>query len=221
MYMLRSMQLLQLLQLLVAGGTEMNKSLHGILMGCSIALVAALPASSQEITLKPEQLTAVREAVSRPVPVKYIIVKEDFTGEVQGIKANIEKFMRDAKEQKLDVALQKTESTGLLIYRDNPDEKRRFSYSVGFTIPERMKVEAPLSIQTLQYSAAVRVTHQGSNYEELGSIYRNIDGIQAKKTPSQRPKFPVVLEFQKDPGKIPPDQVMSRLVVPVGDIREE
>jgi len=202
----------------------MNKSRlvwYRVLVGFSVTLAAALPAGSQETTLKPEQVTAIREAVARPTPVKYLVVKEDFTGDVRGIRANIDKFMRDVKEQRLDAALEKTESTGLLIYRDNPDEKRQFAYSVGFTIPERVKVKEPLSIQSLQYTSAVRVAHKGSNYEELGSIYRNIDGIQAKKAPNQRPKFPVVLEFPKDPSKVPADEVMSRLVVPVGEIREE
>jgi predicted transcriptional regulator YdeE len=174
-------------------------------------------------SLSSDQLSAIKKAVATPAPATYLLVKEDFTGDFDSIPGNINKFMSDIKEQKLDTPLEKTKPTAVLIYKENPDEKKPFGYSVGLTVPAtaKVKVEPPLSVHTLRYTSAVKVTHTGTNYQELGAMYKNIVDLQTQKGPSQAPKFPVVLELLNDPARTPNGQVLERLVVPVGSISEK
>lgn len=201
---------------------ESRLAFYRVLIGLSLVLAAVSSLKSQEAKpLSTQQVAAIRKAVATPTPVRYLVAKEDFTGDFQTIQANIEKFVKDFKEQRLDTAVEKAAPTALLIYKENPDEKKEFAYSVGLVIPAGVKVNAPLSIQSLQYAAAVSVTHKGPNYQELGSIYKNIADLQANKPESQRPKFPVVVELLNDPARVPNDQVLTKLVVPVGEIKVE
>lgn len=195
---------------------------HKVVIGLLLVLAGALSARSQEPTpLSPAQIAAVRQAVAAPAPVSYLIVKEDFTGDFQTIRGNIDKFMKDFEEQNLESAVEKTTPTALLVFKDNPDEKKQFSYSIGLTIPSRVQVKAPLSIASLRYSSAVKVTHKGQEYQQLGLIYKNVAALQAKKAKAQAARFPVVLELLNDPARVPHSQVATRMVVPVGPISQE
>lgn len=193
-----------------------------VLLGSALTLATLIPAIAQEVKpLRPEQVDAIRAAVARPNSVTYLLVKEDFTGDFESIKTNIDKFMINFREQKLDAAVKNTSPKALLIYRESPEQKKQFAYSVGLTVPGKVTVSAPLSIERLDFTSAVNVTNKGPDYQELGGIFREIANLQAKKAVNQQAKFPVVLELLNDPARTATDQVLTRLVVPVGGVHIE
>ena len=203
--------------------TKFHLELRKVLTGLLLAFAPVLFAGAQQppTRLSPAQVTAIRRAAATPAPVTYLIVKEDFSGDFESIRSNIGKFMKDFEEQNLGEAVAKTTPTALLVVKDNPDEKKQFSYSIGLTIPQRVKVKAPLSIASLRYAAAVKVTHKGENYQQLGLIYKDVAGLQAKKGAARAARFPVVLELLNDPARVPHGEVTTRMVVPVGPITEK
>jgi predicted transcriptional regulator YdeE len=197
----------------------MNKSRLAV---CGVVVIgllvagAVLTASSQEVRpLSPVEVKAIHAAVEKPKPISYLFVKEDFTGDFDSIQANIDKFMRDFKEQKLDMAYEMTTPTAMLVFRGNPEEAKQFHYSIGLTVPQRVEVKEPLSIETLRFRQGVKVAHTG-RYQQLKLVHENIVRLQAKKAPHEPARFPVVVELQNDPNRVRADQIKTTMVVPVG-----
>lgn len=201
----------------------MNKSrlaLCGVVIGLLVA-GAVLTASSQEV--KPLSAVEVKEihaAVAKPSPISYVFVKEDFTGDFDSIQANIDKFMRDIKEQKVEMAYETVTPTAMLVFRDSPDEKKQFRYSIGLTVPRKLEVREPLSIETLKFKQGVKVAHTG-RYQQLKLVHDDIARLQAKKAPHEPAKFPVIVELLNDPNRVRADQIRTRIIVPVGPIQKD
>jgi DNA gyrase inhibitor GyrI len=199
--------------------SKSSLALYGAFTGLLLLGGALLPVSSQEsMPLSATEVREIRTAAAKPGPVSYLIVKQDFTGDFETIHVNLDKFMKEFQDQKLDTSLGKATPTALLIFKDNPDEKKQFDYAIGLTVPGKLKVKAPLSVESLRFPAAVKVTHIGQRYQQLGLVYKNIHSSRAEKAPKEPARFPVVVELLNDPARVPYDQVKTRMVVPVGPI---
>jgi len=183
----------------------MRKALFAQGSMLAVMMAVGISASAQQAErLKAEEMTAIRSAVSKAGPVSFWVVTEDFTGSFESIRANGEKVKADELKQNVGASMGSFQPHGILILLEDPTGKQQFRMSLGFTVPSRVKVGAPLKVEQIKYDKAVRYTHVGQ-YQQLANVYHGMNDVKGLK-------FPVVLRLVDDPTTVPAEWIRTELI---------
>jgi hypothetical protein len=178
------------------------------------AIVQTTPVAAQELT--PDEQKGVRAAVGKASPVSFWAVTQDFDGNFDSVDAHMATFKQQAIAQKIPNA----NPVGILVLHEDPTGKSRFRMSVGVALSQRVDVKAPLKVEQMSFSRAVRYMNVGP-YDRLKAVGPGIEKILKEPPPGKargrgrNVRWPVVLKLIDDPKKVNPKQLKTELIMPI------
>lgn len=161
---------------------------------------------SRELTR--EQTAAVERGVRGAKALTMAIVSQPFEGTLDEVDGFLATFMKEFEAQGFakDVAI---DARPLLLLYSNPDEGSRIKMEIGFPVAAGREAKAPLKLDTLKTSKAVKVGHRGA-YGQLSAVYRTV----ISKTPGGAERWPVVLRLLTDPRVVASEEeILTELIV--------
>ena len=194
-------------------------------------MVLGLTAYAQQpaIKLSATQLSTIRSAVLKPVAVSLWTVSEDFTATFDTLPAKFDEFSKEVRSQKLDAQMAGAPSSSVMILREDPTGKSEFKVSVGMQVTKKLDVKAPLKIEQVEQSHAIRYAHTGS-FQSLSAVHTGIRETLVKNpiklslktavttaTPAttlNNTSWPVVVRLLNDPRKVAPAAIRTEMIVP-------
>lgn len=181
-------------------------------------VLAVVSARAQE--LKPTEKNNIRAAVAKARAVSMLAVTMEFADSFESVGGHLDALLKEVASQKIGTSLKAFKSTAILILHEDPTGKQKSRMSIGLIVPSRLQVKAPLKIEEVKFSKAVRHTHIGP-YEQLEKVHHEVE--LSLKQPSTRKaakaeqttSWPVVMLLRDDPKKVGRDKVRNELIIPL------
>jgi hypothetical protein len=196
---------------------KLRRAANWIVCGAIIFLLGGISAVAQIRELNAQEVQVLRKAVASPAAVHLWAVTEEFTGNFDIVDRHLATMMKDVESQKLNAQLGAS-PTAILILREDPTGKQQFRMSVGFQVPKRLAVKAPLTVEQMSYKLAVRHTHVGpyAGLEQVhGNIVTGLREAKPAKGAARQTDWPVLLFLHSDPKKVKPEQLQTEMLVPI------
>lgn len=158
--------------------------------------------AGQETRLSAPQISSIRRAVLAPQNTTLTLVAQKFTGTFDTVEKEFETFKAECIKQKVyDKISGKPDA--LLILNEDPTGKASFSFSIGLSIPTKVAVASPLSIEQFNLPKTVRTTHVGA-YSDLKLVHSEIKLAHSEiRTPANVAKtttsWPVIMRLDSNP----------------------
>lgn len=184
--------------------------------------LAVIPASAQDMgatmqDLNASEMRAVRASVAKPAATNFWAVTQDFEGNFDNVDAFMAQFEKEARAQNLPNA----GPTGLLVLYEDPTGKTQFRMGVGIALTRRANVKAPLKIERMSFSRAVRHTVVGP-YKKLDPVGRALVGAVKEKRAKAGSEAVMTMSgpfaavrLLSDPKRVKPEQLRTEVILPV------
>lgn len=194
-----------------------------VLMALAAGLSVRLATGQQPApppALAAAETRAIQTAVNEAKPLASWAVVQELNGSIQKVDSYLAAFMKEFSAQDLDESLLSFDSTAVLILYEDPGAKPQVRMAIGLMVPARLRVKAPLKVQRLQASRAVRHVHVGP-YEQLGRVHSAVGSSLQQASRSAgggggpRPGWPVTLRLLNDPRLVKREAIRTEMIVPV------
>lgn len=189
-----------------------------LMLGITALSVNAQNMQAETAQLSARELQTVRASVARPVAANFWAVTQDFEGNFDNVDEYMARFEKEARAQNLPNA----NPTGLLILYEDPTGKSQFRMAVGIALTRRANVKAPLKIERMSFSRAVRHTVTGP-YRKLDPVGQALVGAVKEKRMKVKGAATALntsgpfaaVRLLSDPKKVRQEQLRTEVILPV------